>query len=248
MIFTEREKVHIHSFPPIRAPEVSRKQLSIRPLLLACSAAILLMAGMAVANVNYNLLREIALDRYGKQAVEVVDQWQAEIKKMKPLPDEEKLRLTNAFFNSRVKWVSDKRIFQQEDYWATPLEVMGEGQGDCEDFAIAKYITLVLSGVEIDKLRITYVKAKIRRNGAVASQAHMVLAYYSSPTEEPVVLDNIIPEIYSASRRTDLTPVYGFNSKGIWVGTATKPASNQPEARLSRWRDLLRRAAEEGVG
>jgi predicted transglutaminase-like cysteine proteinase len=227
---------------------VSRKAYRMRSLLPPSIAAILLIAGMAIADVNFNLLREVALDRYGKHTVELVEQWRAEIKKMKSLPDEEKLQLANQFFNSRVEWVSDKKVFQQEDYWATPLEVMGEGRGDCEDFAIAKYITLVLSGVDVDKLRITYVKAKIRRNGTIQSQAHMVLAYYPSVTEEPVVLDNIIPEIYAASRRTDLIPVYGFNSKGIWVGTATQPASTQPESRLSRWRDLLRRAAEEGVG
>ena len=55
-------------------------------------------------------------------------------------------------------------------------------------------------------------------------------------------------DILPASQRKDLTPVYGFNSLGIWVGGARNPASREPESRLSRWRDLLRRAAEEGLG
>ena len=75
----------------------------------------------------------------------------------------------------------------------------------------------------------------------------MVLAYYPSATEEPVILDNLVPEIRPASARSDLIPVYGFNSQGIWVGGATTPATTQPGTKLSRWRNLLRRAAAEGL-
>jgi predicted transglutaminase-like cysteine proteinase len=120
--------------------------------------------------------------------------------------------------------------------------------GDCEDFAIAKYLMLILAGVDIDKLRITYVKARIMGSGDVKSTAHMVLAFYSSPTEEPVILDNIVVDVLPASERSDLTPVYGFNSKGLWVGRASAPATTRPGTKLSRWRNLLRRASAEGLG
>jgi predicted transglutaminase-like cysteine proteinase len=125
---------------------------------------------------------------------------------------------------------------------------MGRGMGDCEDFAIAKYLTLVLAGVDVDKLRITYVKARTMDSGDVTNAAHMVLAYYPSATEEPVILDNLITAIRPASQRPDLTPVYGFNSKGLWVGHATAPATTRPATKLSRWRNLLRRASAEGLG
>jgi hypothetical protein len=75
-----------------------------------------------------------------------------------------------------------------------------------------------------------------------------VLAFYSSPTEEPVILDNIVVDVLPASERSDLTPVYGFNSKGLWVGRATAPATTQPGTKLSRWRNLLLRASAEGLG
>ncbi|MEM9255858.1 MAG: transglutaminase-like cysteine peptidase [Pseudomonadota bacterium] len=211
-------------------------------------AATLLVTALTVAQVDFPLMRQVAAERYGQDTATLVDHWRTHIEAMKALPDEEKLRRANLFFNSRIRWVQDPHVWQEPDYWATPLEMMGRGMGDCEDFAIAKYATLVLAGIQVEKLRITYVKARLRDGGSYRNQAHMVLAYYPSSTSEPVILDNIIPDIYPASKRSDLTPVYGFNSQGIWVGGAPKPASTEPEARLSRWRDLLRRAADEGLG
>jgi len=208
----------------------------------------LLLVSLAAAQANYALMREVAAARYGVDTVAMVDDWRIEIQAMRDLPDSDKLILANRFFNARIRWEQDPNIWNQVDYWATPLEVMGRRMGDCEDFAIAKYTTLVLAGMDIEKLRITYVKASLPGNAGLANQAHMVLAYYATATAEPVILDNLIEDIYPASKRTDLTPVYGFNSKGIWVGGAANPASTQPAEKLSRWRDLLRRAAEEGLG
>lgn len=212
------------------------------------TALLLLLATLATAQVDFSRMHSLALERYGVETAATVDRWRAEIEVMRNLPETEKLQRANQFFNSRIRWVTDDFAWQQQDYWATPLEVMGRGMGDCEDFAIAKYTMLVLAGVDVSKLRITYVKARIRGELGERNTAHMVLAYYPSATSEPMVLDNIIGDIQLASRRTDLTPVYGFNSTGIWVGGAASPASTEPEAKLSRWRDLLRRAAEEGLG
>lgn len=221
--------------------------LTTGPLPLT-TLALLLVAALTSAQVNISLMRSVAQERYGSDTVRLVDQWHAEIEQIQNLPEQDKLQRANAFFNNRIRWVPDLKVWQQKDYWATPLEVMGRGMGDCEDFAIAKYAMLVLAGVDVNRLRITYVKAKIDGADGVRSTAHMVLAYYPDARAEPLVLDNIVKDIRAASLRTDLTPVYGFNSRGLWVGGAHNPASTQPEAKLSRWRDLLRRAAKEGLG
>jgi predicted transglutaminase-like cysteine proteinase len=208
----------------------------------------LFLVALAVAQVNLPLMRELALTRYGPDTARVVDDWQALIESMKSMPDQDKLVGANTFFNTRIRWVQDTQAWGQEDYWATPLELMGRGMGDCEDFAIAKYLTLILAGVDIDKLRITYVKARGVGSGDAKSMAHMILAYYPSPTAEPEILDNIVIDVLPASQRSDLTPVYGFNSKGLWVGQATAPATTQPGTKISRWRNLLRRASADGLG
>jgi hypothetical protein len=73
----------------------------------------------------------------------------------------------------------------------------------------------------------------------------MVLAYYARPDAEPLVLDNLDVRILPASQRPDLRPVFGFNSEGLWMAGVQSPAD--PTARLSRWRDLLRRMQEQGL-
>ena len=159
---------------------------------------------------------------------------------------ERKLARVNTFFNRRIAYQSDALIWQQPDYWATPLEILGRGLADCEDYAIAKYMSLRLLGIPAEQLRLIYVRAQLTGPQGPVSEAHMVLGYYADPLGEPVILDNLIGEIYPASRRTDLFPVFSFNSEGMWVGGATT-SSADPTARLSRWRGVLQRMQEEGL-
>jgi predicted transglutaminase-like cysteine proteinase len=131
-----------------------------------------------------------------------------------------------------------------EDYWASPLETLQQGRGDCEDFAIAKYFSLLATGVPAAQLRLVYVRLQLGGPGG-PSQAHMVLAYYADAQAEPLILDNLVTEIRPASRRPDLTPVFSFNSEGLWQGNGG-PRMGDPVERLSRWREVLSKARAEG--
>ena len=201
----------------------------------------------ALANRSMDAIRHTAVAQYGEATVILVEKWLALIDQIQPLSDQEKLRQTNNFFNTAIQWVTDQDNWQQEDYWATPLETLSRRQGDCEDYSISKYITLVLAGMPEDKLRITYVKAQITENGIARSQAHMVLAYYPEPRSEPLILDNIARDIVRGSLRRDLTPVFGFNTGVITVGHGTKPSNEKPTNRLSRWGDALTKMKQEGI-
>lgn len=159
----------------------------------------------------------------------------------------DKLRRVNEFFNRRVLFADDQEVWGQSDYWATPMETLAKGKGDCEDFTIAKYFTLLNAGIPDQQLRLVYVKAAIGGPGSTVVQAHMVLAYYPTPDAEPLVLDNLITDIRPASRRPDLAPVFSFNDQGIWAGAGGSNAKSPGGiGRLSRWQDLLRRARLEG--
>lgn len=160
------------------------------------------------------------------------------------LDDNAKLDALNQFFNRRILSREDIDVWGQVDYWASPLEMLEKGAGDCEDFAIAKYFGLVALGMPIQKLRLVYVRAQIGGPGGVV-QAHMVLAYYASPNAEPLILDSLISDIRPASRRPDLSPVFSFNSEGLWQGVGAQTAGD-PTARLSRWREILVKARAEG--
>jgi predicted transglutaminase-like cysteine proteinase len=205
------------------------------------------LAVFAAATPDLDRVVALAAQRYGSTGEESLRAWRAMIEAGKPLPERERLELVNNFFNNRVFFEEDRIVWKQADYWATPLETLGRGEGDCEDYSIGKYVTLGLLGVPIEKLRITYVRAELGLPGSGISQAHMVLAYYETPDGEPLVLDNLVGELRPASRRPDLRPVFGFNSQGLWVAGTRGPAAADPNARLSRWRDLLSRMSADGL-
>lgn len=202
-----------------------------------------LVLAASIAAPDLDKTQALAQQRYGTRAAETIGAWRRLIEESRVLPDNDKLNKVNTFFNRRMLFESDIVVWQQEDYWATPLEFMGRGAGDCEDFAIAKYITLQMLGVGNEHLRLIYVRAK---SGSTASIAHMVLGFYPQPTDEPLVLDNLISSVRPASQRPDLTPVFSFNSDGLWVGGATASAAD-PTTRLSRWRDVLDRMRQDGL-
>ncbi|MBS3935768.1 MAG: transglutaminase-like cysteine peptidase [Sulfuritalea sp.] len=191
---------------------------------------------------------QLAQARYGERAVQVVVAWQEMMLSAQSLSEADKVRRVNEFFNRRIQFGEDQAIWGVNDYWATPLEFMGRGIGDCEDFSIAKYFSLRSLGVPLESLRITYVRARIGGPRSEITQAHMVLAYYEEPTGEPLILDNLITEVRPASRRGDLMPIFSFNSEGLWTGAgaAERKDAGSSTARLSRWRDLIARMRAEG--
>ncbi|MDT0595953.1 transglutaminase-like cysteine peptidase [Glaciecola petra] len=148
-------------------------------------------------------------EKYDAQAEQRARDWQRLILANQNVPIEDKLYEANKFFN-RMSFEDDIKHWGKVDYWATPLEFLGKDAGDCEDFTIAKYFTLLEMGVENTKLKLMYVTATRPR------QAHMVLAYYETPSSIPLVLDNLNKRILLASQRRDLIPIYSFNGEGLW--------------------------------
>ena len=185
-----------------------------------------------------------AAQRTGPGAVAGVRALQPLLVASMALDDLAKLAAINDFFNRRIVFRDDLEVWQQVDYWASPLETLNQGQGDCEDYAVAKYFSLLALGLPTAKLRLVYVRAEMGGPGG-AQMPHMVLAYYGAPGAEPMILDNLIGELRSASRRPDLTPVFSFNSEGLWQGVGGASAGD-PVARLSRWRGVLAKARTEG--
>lgn len=217
--------------------------------LIARIAGLALVTALSVAGlrgaaaIDFERLAA-AFHRLGGPPANLRD-WQKLLEDAKALPAAEKLKRVNEFFNRRIRFGEDAEIWGQPDYWATPMETLAKGAGDCEDFTIGKYFTLLNANVPNDQLRLVYVRARIGGPASNVVQAHMVLAYYPAPDAEPLVLDNLITDIRPASRRADLQPVFSFNSQGIWQGAAG-PEGKGGASSLSRWQDLLARARAEG--
>lgn len=206
--------------------------------LLVCMAAISLYSAGSL-----DVLRQTYEQRWGVSALSRFDAWRKLLSSTEG-SDTERIRRVNTFFNQQIQFGEDAQIWGQADYWATPLETLGRGVGDCEDFAIAKYFSLLHVGIAPQKLRLIYVRAKTGNSSS--EQAHMVLAYYPFPESDPLVLDNLIDDIRSAARRSDLVPVFSFNISGIFNGLNGSGGAVGGNGRLSRWEDLLRKVKAEG--
>lgn len=190
----------------------------------------------------------LALQRYGEKARNNIYDLQVTLSELKTASDQEKLKRINEFFNMRIKYFDeDINVWGQPDYWATPLESLGKERGDCEDYSIAKYIFLKELDIPNEKLKLTYVRAQIGGPHSKIFQAHMVLSYYPTPSSEPLILDNLISDIRAASRRPDLSPVYSFNSEGLWLGNNNTTSRGDSSSHISRWRDLLLRIHADGL-
>ena len=167
--------------------------------------------------------------------------WQQLLQNGSELNEPAKLEAVNHLINGSIAYVSDQQAWGQNDYWATPEETLKLGQGDCEDFAIAKYFGLIKLGVAVERLRLTYVKA-LGRNSA-----HMVLAYYPSPNAQPLILDNLNSQVLPAAARRDLLPVYSFNAQGIYLAKAPTQKLRHPATLLARWDELSARLQDSDL-
>jgi predicted transglutaminase-like cysteine proteinase len=155
-------------------------------------------------------------------------------------PDAEKLEIVNQFYNTRIRYDADLNVWGVKEYWAAPDELMQRGAGDCEDFAIAKYLTLRDSGIDDTRLQIVYGRL------ATSKENHMILAYFGAAI---LILDNIMDAIFSLQERSDLIPVMGFNHSGLWIFRRGEPELlTRNSNRLARWRELRERMLNATFG
>jgi predicted transglutaminase-like cysteine proteinase len=114
---------------------------------------------------------------------------------------------------NKIKYVLDNK-----DEWKTPKESYSKG-GDCEDFAIAKFIKLE----KLYNVKMAYVELK-KLNSI---EPHMVLILEDS------ILDNLTNKILSIEDRTDLTIKYTFDRNNLYINGKTYKNN------LSKWNELL---------
>jgi len=69
-----------------------------------------------------------------------------------------RLGTINRAINLILKPVSDLALYGAEDVWSPPLATLAIGAGDCEDYAIVKFVALQEAGVSPDDLRIVILR------------------------------------------------------------------------------------------
>ena len=137
-------------------------------------------------------------------------------KKKEQLSDVKLLQEINTFIN-QWPYKTDSENWHKPDYWATPSEFV-EKSGDCEDYAIIKYVTLKQLGVQPKNLRVVVVHDTLR------DIDHAVLAAYTK-TGDAYILDSLINAVLPHKQLLQYTPYYSVNESTRWAHIMpTKPS------------------------
>lgn len=151
-----------------------------------------------------------------------------------------KLSHMNVFLN-KIRSKLDVPSKGLGDHWATPKEFLIGGHGDCEDYVIAKYFSLLELGIKKEKLYFSVVDIKGQ------SQAHMVLLYLEDKTKTPLVLDNLSSKVVSLKIRKKLQPRFAFNEIDSYKLTnkGFTQKVNINWGKEDKWNRLLKRVYEK---
>lgn len=135
-------------------------------------------------------------------------QWHAFLESIRTSSKMQQLSAVNDFMNSR-RYITDDRNWGTNDYWASPAEFLERSAGDCEDYAIAKFMSLQILGWSDDELRIVAVKDLQKGIGHA-----VVVAFLDG---RALVLDNQSETILQADEVSHYQPVYSINTTSWWL-------------------------------
>lgn len=164
-------------------------------------------AGFPKGNLKDNLPSKCATEEC------LSNEWKRFIQATRNLPKSQQLSAVNSWANKRP-YVEDWAKWGIPDYWETPKEFLAQG-GDCEDFAIIKYFTLVALGVNPDDMRISIVYDE---NLEIY---HAVLAVRQE-NGSPLVLDNQAKDVIPMSMVPQYRLIYSLNERGWWLASTPK--------------------------
>lgn len=134
----------------------------------------------------------------------------AEIARLKSAPRALQVRAVNEFVNRNLRYASDMQVYGVADHWASLREVLENGRGDCEDFAIAKLWMLAALGVPLDSIRLVVLRDQATR------QDHAVLAVDHAGTVS--ILDNRSAVVRADTDIGHYRPYYSLSASGSsWV-------------------------------
>ena len=136
-----------------------------------------------------------------------VQEWRAQMNQLRSQDPMRQMQAINQWMN-RIRYVEDIVNYGMVDYWATPLEFLGH-DGDCEDFAIAKYISLRELGFSMNDMRILVL------NDLNLRIPHAILIVYLNG--RAFVLDNQIAQVVPTDVIRHYQPIFSINEEAWWL-------------------------------
>ena len=79
----------------------------------------------------------------------------------------------NRAVNLAIRPMSDWAQYGQVDVWSSPLDTFASGAGDCEDYAIAKFVALQQAGIPAEDLRIVVLRDTLRGEDHAVAAARL---------------------------------------------------------------------------
>ena len=128
----------------------------------------------------------------------------------------------NRAINLAIKPMSDLAQWGVIDRWSAPLETLSSGRGDCEDYAIAKYVALGEAGFSEDKLRLVIVR------DLGLGEDHAILAVRDS--EKWLLLDNRRLVLVEDGELQRVEPLFALNRDGVREFTPSALADERTAA------------------
>jgi predicted transglutaminase-like cysteine proteinase len=137
----------------------------------------------------------------------IAAEWRQLIRSLDGRARRERIDAVNAFFN-RMPYVLDPANWGATDYWASPMQFLARA-GDCEDYAIAKFVTLRQLGFGNEELRLVVL------DDLNLGIAHAVLVVADG--DRLLVLDNQIADVVDSRRILHYKAIYSINEERWWL-------------------------------
>jgi predicted transglutaminase-like cysteine proteinase len=113
----------------------------------------------------------------------------------------------NRAINLAIRPVSDLVQYGSIDVWSSPLATFAQGAGDCEDYAIAKFVALRVSGIAAEDLRLVILRDTIRQ------QDHAVVA--ARLEGRWLLLDNRHMAMVEDAQLRNFRPTFVIDHQGV---------------------------------
>jgi predicted transglutaminase-like cysteine proteinase len=118
-----------------------------------------------------------------------------------------RIGLINRAINLAIQPMSDLKQWGVAERWSAPLETFSTGRGDCEDYAIAKYVALVAAGVAPDDVKLVVVRDLAVNDGHVVAAVHVDGSW--------IVLDNRWLTLVEDDKLRRMSPQFVIDHTGV---------------------------------
>lgn len=145
----------------------------------------------------------------------MTEEWKGFLEEISREDRATQIRRVNERMN-RARYTIDSVNYGEPDYWATPSQFF-KMDGDCEDYAIAKYLSLRALGFADESMRLVVLDDLNLR----VAHAILVITYNGIQ----YVLDNQIAQVVPASIIRHYRPIYSLNETSWWFYRPKLPAS-----------------------